>query len=70
VQVRARIECLRALTLPAVDDVRDGLGSLLETEARAEELAGQIERPDELIDEIGGTETVEDRSPTSAEPKW
>jgi len=46
------VDRLRALTLPAVDDVRDGLESYLETEARAEELEAQIERIDELIDEI------------------
>jgi len=42
----------KALTLPAVDDVREGLGSYLETKARAEELEEKIEKTDELIDEI------------------
>ncbi|GAA0217332.1 Eco57I restriction-modification methylase domain-containing protein [Halobaculum roseum] len=46
------VDRLRGLTLPAVDDVRDGLESYLETKARAEELEEQIERTDELIDEI------------------
>ncbi|GAA0232907.1 Eco57I restriction-modification methylase domain-containing protein [Halobaculum roseum] len=46
------VDRLRALTLPAVDDVRDGLESYLETKARAEELEEQIERTDDLIDEI------------------
>lgn len=43
---------LRDLTLPAVDDVRDGLESYKETKARAEELEAKIERTDALIDEI------------------
>ena len=46
------VDRLRGLTLPAVDDVRDGLESYLETKARAEELEEQIEQTDELIDEI------------------
>ncbi|MFU8870208.1 MAG: restriction endonuclease, partial [Natronococcus sp.] len=46
------VDRLRALTLPAVDDVREGLESYLETKARAEELEAKIETTDELIDEI------------------
>ncbi|WP_207590492.1 Eco57I restriction-modification methylase domain-containing protein [Halomontanus rarus] len=46
------VDRLRKLTLPAVDDVQDGLESYLETKARAEELEEKIERTDELIDEI------------------
>ncbi|ELY75414.1 Eco57I restriction-modification methylase domain-containing protein [Natrinema gari] len=46
------VDRLRKLTLPAVDDVRDGLESYLETKARAEELEAKIEKTDELIDEI------------------
>jgi len=38
--------------LPAVDDVRDGLASYMETVERADELEAKIERTDELIDEI------------------
>ena len=43
---------LRALTLPRVEDVRDGLASYRETVARAEELEAKIARTDRLIDEI------------------
>lgn len=43
---------LRALTLPRVADVRDGLQSYRETVERAEELDREIERTDELIDQI------------------
>ncbi|AGB32404.1 putative restriction/modification enzyme [Natrinema pellirubrum DSM 15624] len=46
------VDRLRKLTLPAVDDVRDGLESYLETKARAEELEAKIEKTDDLIDEI------------------
>ncbi|APX97817.1 Eco57I restriction-modification methylase domain-containing protein [Natronorubrum daqingense] len=46
------VDRLRKLTLPAVDDVRDGLESYLKTKARAEELEAKIEKTDELIDEI------------------
>ncbi len=46
------IDRLRKLTLPAVDDVRDGLESYIETKERAEELEAKIEKTDELIDEI------------------
>ncbi|RLM32578.1 Eco57I restriction-modification methylase domain-containing protein [Haloarcula sp. Atlit-120R] len=46
------VDRLRKLTLPAVDDVRDGLASYIETVERADELEAKIERTDELIDEI------------------
>ncbi|WP_284011860.1 Eco57I restriction-modification methylase domain-containing protein [Haloarcula pelagica] len=46
------VDRLRQLTLPAVDEVRDGLESYIETKERADELEGKIERTDELIDEI------------------
>jgi len=46
------VDRLRKLTLPAVDDVRDGLASYMETVERADELEANIERTDELIDEI------------------
>lgn len=46
------IDRLRKLTLPAVDDVCEGLGSYIETKERADELEQQINRTDELIDEI------------------
>nr|WP_269802005.1 hypothetical protein [Haloarcula taiwanensis] len=38
--------------MPAVDDLRDGLASYMETVERADELKAKIERTDELIDEI------------------
>ncbi|RKS78166.1 hypothetical protein BDK61_3819 [Haloarcula quadrata] len=46
------VDRLRKLTLPAVDDVRDGLASYMETVDRADELEAKIEQTDELIDEI------------------
>jgi hypothetical protein len=46
------VDRLQKLTLPAVDDVQQGLESYLETKERAEELDEQIERTDNLIDEI------------------
>jgi hypothetical protein len=46
------VDRLRALTVPAVEEVRDGLESYTETKARAEELEAKIARTDELIDEI------------------
>ena len=46
------VDRLRKLTLPAVDDVREGLASYIETKARADELEAKIERTDDLIDEI------------------
>ncbi|QLG60470.1 TaqI-like C-terminal specificity domain-containing protein [Halorarum salinum] len=46
------VDRLRKLTLPRVEDVREGLESYVETKARAEELEEKIERTDDLIDEI------------------
>ncbi|PSQ54646.1 restriction endonuclease [Halobacteriales archaeon SW_8_68_21] len=46
------VDRLRMLTLPAVDDVREGLESYTETMKRAEELEAKIESTDDLIDEI------------------
>ena len=43
---------LESLTLPALDDVRDGLADYREAVAEAEELDEKIERTDDLIDEI------------------
>ncbi len=42
----------RTLTVPAVEDVREGLESYIETKTRAEELEVKIKRTDDLIDEI------------------
>lgn len=46
------VDRLRKLTLPPVDDVREGLKSYTETVEHAEELEAKIERTDDLIDEI------------------
>jgi hypothetical protein len=46
------VDRLQKLTLPAVNDVQEGLESYLETKERAEELDEQIEHTDDLIDEI------------------
>ena len=46
------LDRLEALTLPALDDVRDGLADYRDAVERAEELDERIERTDELIDEI------------------
>ena len=46
------IDRLEALTLPALDDVADGLERYRETKARAEELDEKIGKTDELIDQI------------------
>lgn len=46
------VDRIRALTLPAVEDVRDGLESYLRTKERAEELEAKIERTDQQINEI------------------
>nr|WP_258560447.1 restriction endonuclease [Halorhabdus salina] len=46
------VDRLRKLTLPAVNDVRDGLASYIETKERADELEAKIDRTDDLIDEI------------------
>lgn len=51
-EANSLVDRLRKLTLPAVDDVRDGLESYLETKERAEELEEKIEKTGELIDEI------------------
>nr|WP_217353069.1 restriction endonuclease [Haloprofundus sp. MHR1] len=41
-----------ALTLPAVDDVRDGLERYLETKERVDELEAKIEKSDDLVGQI------------------
>ncbi|WP_418766781.1 Eco57I restriction-modification methylase domain-containing protein [Natronomonas amylolytica] len=46
------VDRLRKLTLPAVDEVAEGLESYIETKERAEELDAKIEKTDQLIDEI------------------
>jgi len=46
------VDRLRKLTLPAIDDVQDGLESYIETKERADELEAKIERTDDLIDAI------------------
>jgi type II restriction/modification system DNA methylase subunit YeeA len=46
------VDRLRALTLPDVDAVSDGLESYRRTKERADELDEKIERTDALIDEI------------------
>jgi len=46
------VDRLEALTLPALDDVADGLERYRETKARAEELDEKIAKTDELIDRI------------------
>nr|WP_239685482.1 TaqI-like C-terminal specificity domain-containing protein [Halolamina pelagica] len=46
------VDRLRALTLPRVDDVADGLAQYRETKQRADELDAKIQRTDDLIDEI------------------
>ena len=46
------VDRLRKLTLPAVEDVQEGLASYIETTERAEELEAKIERTDDLIDEV------------------
>ncbi|GAB7011978.1 Eco57I restriction-modification methylase domain-containing protein [Halolamina salina] len=46
------VDRLRALTLPRVDDVADGLERYRETKERADELDAKIQRTDDLIDEI------------------
>ena len=43
---------LRGLTLPTVAEVEDGLANYRETVERAEELEAEIERTDDLVDEI------------------
>ncbi|KAA9400688.1 hypothetical protein Har1131_18580 [Haloarcula sp. CBA1131] len=46
------VDRMRKLTLPDVDEVREGLENYIETKERADELETKIERTDELIDEI------------------
>ncbi|OYR55514.1 restriction endonuclease [Halorubrum sp. Ea1] len=46
------VDRLKAIELPAVDDVADDLENYLETKERAEELDAKIEQTDQLIDEI------------------
>ncbi|WP_363467516.1 Eco57I restriction-modification methylase domain-containing protein [Halogeometricum borinquense] len=46
------LDRLKKLTLPKVEDVRDGLENYIQSVERAEELTAKIERTDELIDEI------------------
>lgn len=46
------VDRLRGLTLPVVAEVEDGLANYRETVERAEELEAEIERTDDLIDEI------------------
>ncbi|MFC7130554.1 Eco57I restriction-modification methylase domain-containing protein [Haloferax chudinovii] len=46
------VDRLKDLTLPQVEDVRDGLENYLETMNRAEKLEEKIEQTDTLIDEI------------------
>jgi hypothetical protein len=46
------VDRLRALTLPAIKDVHEGLRNYRETRARADELNEKIDRTDDLIDEI------------------
>ncbi|WP_254529161.1 Eco57I restriction-modification methylase domain-containing protein [Natrinema gelatinilyticum] len=46
------VDRLRALTLPALDDVRDGLERYLETMDRAAALTERIEETDRRIDEL------------------
>jgi len=46
------VDRLKAIDLPAVDDVADDLENYLETKERAEELDAKIEQTDQLIDEI------------------
>ncbi len=51
-RVFTAIDRLRKLTLPAIEDVEDGLASYIETKAQADELDRKIEKTDQLIDEI------------------
>nr|WP_049901261.1 hypothetical protein [Halococcus agarilyticus] len=46
------VDRLRGLTLPEPGDVAEGVASYRRTKERAAELDEQIERTDELIDEI------------------
>ena len=51
-KTKSLIDRLEALTLPKLDDVRDGLKKYLDVKERAEELEEKIEETDQLIDEI------------------
>jgi type II restriction/modification system DNA methylase subunit YeeA len=46
------LDRLKDLTLPAIEDVRDGLEQYTDVRARANDLEEKIERTDALIDEI------------------
>ena len=46
------VDRLKAIELPAVDDVADDLQNYLRTKERAEEVDAKIEQTDRLIDEI------------------
>jgi type II restriction/modification system DNA methylase subunit YeeA len=46
------LDRLKALTLPDIEQVRDGLEQYIEVKARADELDEKIEKTDQLIDEI------------------
>jgi len=46
------LDRLKDLTLPAIEDVRDGLEQYADVRARANDLEEKIERTDALIDEI------------------
>ena len=46
------VDRLRALTLPALDDVTDGLANYVAARERAAELDERIARTDDLIDEV------------------
>ena len=46
------VDRLKAIELPAVDDVADDLENYLRTKERAEELDAKIVQTDQLIDEI------------------
>jgi len=46
------LDRLQALTLPDIEQVRDGLEQYIEVKARADELDEKIEKTDALIDEI------------------
>jgi hypothetical protein len=51
-QTKSLVDRLKALTLPKVEEVEDGLASYTKTKDRAEELEERIKRTDELINEI------------------
>lgn len=52
VETLSLVDRPRKLTLPALEDARDGLESYRKTTAREEELEEKIEKTDELIDQI------------------